>query len=63
MKKFDVDVVYTFHGWCQVVAKSQEEAEEIARQNMTACRPTIEDNGCDKINDFSCDTMADTETF
>lgn len=62
MKQYDVEVVYTFHGWCKVMAKSQDQAEEIARKNMTACRPTIEDNGCDKIKDFSCDTMADTET-
>lgn len=63
MKKFDVDVVYTFHGWCQVEAKTQEEAEEIARKNMTAGHPQIEDGGCDRIKDYSCEILADTETF
>ena len=63
MKNFDVEVVYTFHGWAQVKAKTKEEAEEIARQNMTAIRPTVENNGCEKILDFSCETVADTETF
>ena len=62
-KTFDVDLCYIFHAWCKVKAKSLEEAQNIAFQNMTAISPKVENNNCDKIVDWTCEHLADTEVL
>ena len=60
MRTFNVNLSFVFDGYCEVKAKSLEEAKEIARENMRSWGASLSNNNCDKITFYESDLHAET---
>lgn len=61
MRKYTFKVKYIFGGDVEVIAKNEEDAREIIRENVWGRNATVADNCCDKITDWGIDCTSDIE--
>lgn len=63
MKEYTVNIRLVFNGTVKVKANTVYDVKRIVQQHIHACRPTVSNDGDDRIINWNVDSHSDIEVW